>query len=330
MRIPFPSWIRFSLRLFIGIFLLTWLILYGGVSKIPSALTCLPLAYFIIALIVDVVGSILLPAFTTYYNMNAIGIHFSVLKLIKINLAMRFYVLTLPHAITIAIRWMRYREDNYKLGWQLGAAIAFERATLTFVTVSLAAIFLLLRYKYVPNSLHILFPISIFTSFSFFIILILFISRKAFTITRPALYFFIKLLPKYFAKKALKLMKAIKTYQNLEQQGVFPIFFFSIASSLMIIFSGYLICIGLGISINLVDLGWIRSLIYFVTMLPFSIGGIGIREAGFTTLFVMHGIDKPLAVAFPLLLLSIQVVIGLIGAMIELLNLFQNRFSIHK
>jgi uncharacterized membrane protein YbhN (UPF0104 family) len=60
-------------------------------------------------------------------------------------------------------------------------------------------------------------------------------------------------------------------------------------------------------------------------VLPISIGGLGVREAGFAFFLASYGVDFEVAVAYGLLAFVLQTAIGLIGAAIELKNSIRGR-----
>jgi hypothetical protein len=89
---------------------------------------------------------------------------------------------------------------------------------------------------------------------------------------------------------------------------------------ILFVSSAVIVSRGLGIDVSFYDIGWMRSAVFLLTVLPLTVGGIGIREAGFAGLLYLYGVDRPTALAMPVVLLAIQVTIGAIGAIGELLR----------
>jgi len=58
---------------------------------------------------------------------------------------------------------------------------------------------------------------------------------------------------------------------------------------------------------------FIMPLVYVATVLPISLGGLGVREGAFSGLMVMYGADVSVAVLIALLMYLVKVVIGIIG-----------------
>jgi hypothetical protein len=58
----------------------------------------------------------------------------------------------------------------------------------------------------------------------------------------------------------------------------------------------------------------LSPLVWFVTLLPISVGGLGVREAGFITIFALVGTSKEEAVLLSLGTYAGLTAIGVVGA----------------
>lgn len=63
---------------------------------------------------------------------------------------------------------------------------------------------------------------------------------------------------------------------------------------------------------------FIMPLVYFVTVLPISLGGLGVREGAFSGLMVLYGVDTSIAIIISLLMYLTKVGIGILGYIIYL------------
>lgn len=72
------------------------------------------------------------------------------------------------------------------------------------------------------------------------------------------------------------------------------------------------------ISIDFTNLLFIMPLIYFATVLPISLGGIGVREGAFVALMTIFGVESSIAILISFLLYFSKILIGLIGMIIYL------------
>jgi len=80
----------------------------------------------------------------------------------------------------------------------------------------------------------------------------------------------------------------------------------------------YMFIVYFEISIEFINLLFIMPLIYFVTVLPISLGGIGVREGAFVFLMTIFGVDASLAILISFLLYFVKVLIGLLGMVVYL------------
>lgn len=322
---PRRQWLLFALRLGFGLAVLAAVVLYGGLEAVPRALRAAEPGYFWSAFLVSIAGSIVVPAIVTRRNFGVAGIRFSLRELVRINLAMRFYVLMLPHAVTVGMRWHRYREAAKGKGWQLAALIAFERTTSLSVVLLTAAVLLAALGERVPAELRLLVPLSAAASAVALAVLSLFVSSRVFALARPLLDRLAAATPPAVSGRIGRLTRAMVDCQRLGGLHLAAVVAWSLAGHFLFVLSGYLVSRGLGLGFGLADLGWMRSVIYLVTLLPATVGGLGVREIGFAALFVMQGVDRATAVAFPLVLLAIQLLIGLCGSVLEIARLLLRR-----
>ena len=74
---------------------------------------------------------------------------------------------------------------------------------------------------------------------------------------------------------------------------------------------------GLDLSLDFVSLGWVRSVIRLVSMIPISISGLGVREATFVYLLKAYAILPEKAIALSLLVFAQRLVHAFIGGWFE-------------
>jgi uncharacterized membrane protein YbhN (UPF0104 family) len=67
-------------------------------------------------------------------------------------------------------------------------------------------------------------------------------------------------------------------------------------------------------SLSLFDWFWVNAIVSIVTLLPFSVGGLGIREGVFATVLSLFGIPPENAVALALSIYTIQIAGAVCGA----------------
>lgn len=63
---------------------------------------------------------------------------------------------------------------------------------------------------------------------------------------------------------------------------------------------------------------FIMPLVYIATVLPISLGGLGVREGAFSGLMILYGADSSIAIMISLLMYLVKVGVGIIGYLIYL------------
>jgi uncharacterized protein (TIRG00374 family) len=79
------------------------------------------------------------------------------------------------------------------------------------------------------------------------------------------------------------------------------------------IYSAYLLAVGLGQTISFSYFLLIMPLIFIISMFPFTLNGLGVREGAFVYLFSLVGIDMQVGLWFSLLFLAQLLVLSAIG-----------------
>jgi len=92
----------------------------------------------------------------------------------------------------------------------------------------------------------------------------------------------------------------------------------------------YIISLSLGIKINLIYFFIFIPIIGAITMLPISIGGLGLRDATTIFFFAKAGVNKDLAFAMSLLNFFFIVLYAAIGGIIYALTVHHRRLQHHK
>jgi glycosyltransferase 2 family protein len=78
---------------------------------------------------------------------------------------------------------------------------------------------------------------------------------------------------------------------------------------------------GLGLPVSFVSMGWIRSVVVLLTVLPISIGGVGVREGALVFVLQMFGVSAADALALSILVFAATILApGLAGGVLEALR----------
>lgn len=92
----------------------------------------------------------------------------------------------------------------------------------------------------------------------------------------------------------------------------------------------YFIGLSLGIKLNIIYYFIFLPIIGAITLLPISIGGLGLRDMTVIYFFTKAGVDKDLAFAMSILSFSFIVIYGIIGGVIYVFTLHHRRIQYHK
>ena len=128
--------------------------------------------------------------------------------------------------------------------------------------------------------------------------------------------------PKFIKNKLAKLFEAANEFSNLSMQDLLYILIISFAGHVLGIVVFYLFAVSINIDISFINLGWIRSFLLLLLMLPISFSGIGVREGSLVLILNNYGVLPEKALALSLLLLARTVIFGLIGGAIEAIQIF--------
>jgi uncharacterized membrane protein YbhN (UPF0104 family) len=245
---------------FIGLLLLGWLLMRQDWHLVGQYLSRLPVWILAAALLLDLAGQFL-NALRWYILLRSqqVAIRFS--ESLKISFAGAFASNFLPSTIGgDVIRLVNINRYTSKEGLSL-ASIILDRLVnvLAFVTVlPFSFTFIPLPVSEVRNDLFFSFP--------------LFIKNIRLWILQSGRQFLDAY--KLWAEKPADLLRAFVT---------------SWFSIVVIFISAWLVGIGLGIHVSLFQVAGITAIIYFITMLPISINGYGLREVGMTFLYLKLG-----------------------------------------
>ena len=261
--------------------------------------------------VITVIGSIIVPALLTWNALVDNRMSLTLGRLIMINFALRFYMLVLPRPVSIGMRWMRYRQGGS--GADAVALMVFERLVQLLVYSFTAVVLLGYSLASLPQfGLYVwlaamgVFLLALAAIMPFF-------SVSASQLLGRMVVFSERFMPAFINRALARLTDAVAAFQGLALKRVLTVVVCSLASYVLLIAGSYVLMQTMDFRVSLETLAWIRSVIFIVTQLPVTVGGIGLREAGFIGLLHMYGVAEHDALAYSLLFLFIHILIGLIG-----------------
>jgi uncharacterized protein (TIRG00374 family) len=252
---------------------------------------------------------------------------FSVFYLFKVLLISGFYSLVLPGGmVTGGVTSLYKLSKNKTRIAQAGTLLAYFRIVNTLMIFVTGLIGMMFDRRLTQPSLRTILGIALVLTSLMFLPLL---SSKVANIVERILG---KILGKIRLRDkprqiVLSFWQIISTMTKLPKTRVTLAFVLALLSQLCGVFLYWLIAIELKIGLSIFSLGWIRTFLTAVQMLPLSIGGLGMREISVVFLLREYGVQESKALAFSLILFSLMVITGILGALFESVDILSKRKS---
>ena len=306
--------LRFAVAFVIILYLLSKISLSDVISSILSANLIYLLSAIVVNLLVWLIASYRLKFFSDLQGLNI-----STFQAFEINLSTVFYSLFLPGGNLAggAIKFYKLSRKDNKMSGAL-VALALDRI---FATIALCAVGLLFWVMSFPDDsdLFVLIMVSILTGLGGLCFLIFF-DRDQRTIGKLLGF-------ANWIHESPKLNNSVKNLSSLGKISFLSValmIIISVISQLISVIIYYLILLSIDVNVPLVALGWIRSVVVLVTMIPISISGLGLRESSFIILLSAYGVNDSNAFAYSLIVFAIiNIIPGMFGGLFEARKIFQ-------
>ena len=245
------------------------------------------------------------------------GVKMTFLKIFEINLATIFYGLFLPGGNMAGgvVRVYKISAQDRRVVETL-ASITFDRVLATLALFIVGILFWMINK---PSKSAYLVSVMIVGA-----ILIVLLQIAVWSKYIPVLTNSIYLNNKsYIASKIKGMLRTISNYRGLSFQNYIILLVISIISQFIGILSYYLLAKSIGIEVSFTAMGWVRSAVILVTMIPVSISGFGLREGALLYLLHSYAVAADKTLALSLLVYFITIfTIGVIGGLIEGVRVF--------
>ena len=208
---------------------------------------------------------------------------------------------------------------------QVVATVLLDRLSGYAGLVFLVLVSLFFGWSYVRDNKFILFSITIISFLLVLILLVLFNN-----------FFYTKINNILHSPKAGKIRQAIidlHREMHIFRQHKMVLaknFLLSIAIQAIGPLTLYLTCLSLGQKINFIYFLIFTPIIGAITLLPISIGGLGVRENLTVYLFGYAGLSKGTAVGMAIISFSFILLCGIIGGIIYVLTVHHRRIQHYK
>jgi uncharacterized protein (TIRG00374 family) len=243
------------------------------------------------------------------------GINARYVDIVKINFIGTFYGTVLPgELVSGVIRWQRLYQIDRK-GHEALSAIIFARIISTVYLLLFGILFSLLDD--IASHFNLLVPIFLFILLGLvFVFLIGTIPRFTTVLAR-----FEKAIPQSIQRILQKQLSAIGRFRQLPRRSILAVSIVSCLEHLAGIFLILFLAYAVSAELSFVQIGWLRSAVVLVQLLPVSFSGLGVREGTIVLLLQPYGIEGAMAVSLSLLLFGKNLFIGAIGGILEIKSL---------
>jgi uncharacterized membrane protein YbhN (UPF0104 family) len=128
-------------------------------------------------------------------------------------------------------------------------------------------------------------------------------------------------MPQSLQRILRKQLSAIGRFRQLPRRSILAVSIISCLEHLTGIFLILFLAHAVSAELTFVQIGWLRSAVVLVQLLPVSFSGLGVREGAIVLLLQPYGIEGALAVSLSLLLFGKNLFIGAIGGFLEVQSL---------
>lgn len=315
-----------SLKLILILALLAGFFYYIPLSKILDVIKTVNLPPLLWTLAVSMVA-IYVASIELWVLTRKQGIAISVPKLFVLNLSIRFYSFFSPiSTVGALLRWQRLAIDG-KAAEGL-VAVAANRVLDIIVAVAVGLFWAITALNQeIINAPLIAAYLAVFL---FTLWLLMRVSDPiANWAERKGEVSQHRIVARGYHLLA-KLFLSLGIYRSFSGTELFILIFTAVVGEFITLLAYVLIALSVHISISVVDLGWMRALLFLAALAPFTLaGGFGLREVSTVVLMSGLGIAADQAAAFSLLVYARSVVVSLIGGGLELVLFLFERSPRH-
>ena len=305
-----------TLRFGVAAGLIGWLLKSIPISRVASAVVSASLGYLLLAL-GTVALSMYLEALRTRIIARAQGIAVTTSQMLTIDLAASFYALFLPWGTLSRGAIRIYRLAKFGANASTAAVVIFrDRLESTAVMGVFGLGFLAYASPSNAGSAAIMMVSAVIATF--IVYLIVFTPIK---VPGVVVWGWIP-----GVRKLEHLRESIGRAGTMSILIQLELFAYSLVMHLFIVLTFYFVAKSLELDILLVTMGWVRSAVTLITMLPVTIGGIGLRENAMLFFLTPYGVQEAQAVALAFLIFIFVLLIpGLFGGLLEACRVLLNR-----
>lgn len=310
--------INTTLRILISAGLIAYLIIsqFKDFRTIASTLKDISILLILLSAATHIYG-IWITAFRWQTLLKTQNIKLSILSLSSSTLIGQFFNNFLPTSIGGDV--YRAYDVAKKTGFPMSSSVSVlvvERLSGIIASAAFAVAALFLGFTKIGGK-SVIIPILIFLALSIIIF---------FLILNPNILGLHKIAKKikFLAKLLEKLRNVYTTFLTFKKYKwvMVKLIFYSLTLQFAVIVNYWLASRALGINLDLTAFIFIVPVVSILSMLPISLGGIGVREGSLVFMMVSLGAQNAKAAMCSLLLFAMLLIMGVIGGMIYAIRPF--------
>jgi len=311
--------VKLLIKIVVSVFVIVYLFLKYDILETFGLLLKIKWTQLAVIIIITI-----LSYFVAAFKWKMIYPYISIFRLVKVNLIGQFYSLVLPGQLfgeAAKIVYLRNEASNLDCAGgtpRLAASVVMDKITGLIGLLIIGGIGLLFSGSLIRKTYFSTIVLIVFTVLLISLILLRF----------PLFINLLSRIYKGMEQKSImipvvgKLRCFTDAWAGYSTQP--RILIYSVMSGIVYqsILVGVHIACGLcfNISLPFIDWSWILCMLSILVLLPLSIGGIGIREGGYIAAMSFLNISAETALAFSLLMFSVQILFAVGGLLILVMS----------
>jgi hypothetical protein len=245
-------------------------------------------------------------AWQLQWALRAHGVSIRLNRLLAINLVTVFYSLALPGELAGGgIGWLKLREEGSDGAVALVAIMVARMANLILL-FGVGGVFWLVDGQMLDYRFAV-FLVAVLVS----------IGAAYWLVSRGARILSCLPLPQRLQPSWHRFLEALTALRGLPARYMIALLVLAAVLNLCGVASHIVFARAVGLTMSVWTIGWIRSAVLILGLLPLSIGGFGIREGSLIFLLHAYGASPEQAVGYSILVVLTALGIGLAGAGLE-------------
>ncbi|MEO6029903.1 MAG: lysylphosphatidylglycerol synthase transmembrane domain-containing protein [Candidatus Binatia bacterium] len=306
--------IRFLARVGVAVLMLAFLASRVDLAAVRAALVATPLHAVVIATLASFAGNVMI-AFRLQALLRAQGVPVTALQTLAINLAAFFYNLLLPVG-GVGVAAVRLQRLSRQPEGRFTAALTAMVCDRFLALVALGVIGLVCFAadpQPKPAGTWLVLLAGTAT-------LGVFLAPRA---VPMELRRFVRDLQAggsgtWWSAALLRMSNALGSVARLSTRDLVTLLAISIVAQIPGIVVYTVLGAGLGMSVSFAAMGWVRSVVVLITIMPISIGGLGVREGALVFTLQAYGVASHEALALAILIFATTILApGLLGGILE-------------